>query len=99
MKNYEDESREIISGVRLLLIREFNACSSKKIFSDGNDAIDLFYYYNNELVTDQEKMEKIVACILELEGFEEANSDLSCKDRIKKLKELEKKIRKAIQEV
>lgn len=99
MKNYEDESREIISGVRLLLIRAFNAYSSKKIFSDGNEAIDLFYYYNSECVTDAEKMEKIVGCILELEGFEEANSDSSEKDRIKKMRQLEKKIRKEIQEV
>ena len=99
MKNYEDKSREIISGVRLLLIREFNACSSKKIFSNGNDPIDLFYYYDSNHVNDEEKMEKIVGCILELEGFEEANSDLSEKDRIEKLRKLEKKIRQAIQEV
>ena len=99
MKNYDDESRKIICGARLFLIKQFNSCSSQKIFSDGSEAIDLFQYYSGENSSNNAKMEKIIACILELEGFEEAGRDLSDKERIKKLKELDKKIRKTIQEV
>lgn len=99
MKNYIDESREISCKTRLFLIEQFNSCSSRKIFSDGVESVDLFHYYDSEEVTDDTKMDKVIGCILELEGFEEANSDLSEKERIKKLKELDKKIRKAFQEV
>ena len=99
MKNYDDESRKIICGARLFLVEQFNSCSSKKIFSDGSEAIDLFQYYSGENSSTNAKMERIIACVLELEGFEEAGRDLSDKERIKTLKELDKKIRKAIQEV
>lgn len=99
MKNYYDESKKIICGTRLFLIEQFNACSSQKIFSDGSEAIDLFQYYSGENSGNNAKLEKVIGCILELEGFEEAGKDLSEKERIKELKELDKKIRKAIQEV
>ena len=99
MKNYDDESKKIICGTRLFLMEQFNSCSSQKIFSDGSEAIDLFQYYSGANSSNNVKMKKIIACILELEGFEEAGRDLSEKERIKKLKELDKKVRKAIQEV
>ena len=98
MKNYVDESREIINSTRAFLTEQFNTCSDIKIQFNG-EHIDLFQHYDSEKVTDAKKMNKIIGCILELEGFEEAYEDLSCKDRIKKLKDLSKKIHNQFQEV
>ena len=99
MKNYDDESRKIIRETRMFLIEQFNSCSSQKIFSDGSEAIDLFKYYSGEDSSNNTKLEKVIGYILELEGFEEAGKDLSTKEKLKKLKEMDKKIRKEIQEV
>lgn len=99
MRFFEDKLKRDIRELRLFLIEQFNSCSENKIISDGSQAIDLLEHYNNDEVDNNPKMKLIIESILEFEGFEEASEELSEKEQIKELKELSKKIRKAIQEV
>lgn len=96
--NGTDKSKEFIAKIRGMLVTVYNSYAQEKIIFDGSETTDILNQLKDN-PENYEKNSKVIGFILEIEGFEEANADLSEREMLKKLKKLEKRIRKEFQEV